>query len=63
MPSIGTGNKGDIYVADGTKLVRVAVGTDGKVLTADSTVTEGVDWKTPAASSGGAGALVHMGWN
>lgn len=38
--------KGDIAVHDGTNSVRKAVGTDGQVLVADSTQTEGVKWGT-----------------
>lgn len=42
--------KGDIVVHDGTNSIRVAVGTNGHVLTADSAQTAGVKW---AAASGG----------
>lgn len=42
--------KGDLIVYDGTDNVRLAAGTNGYVLTADSTQTNGVKW---AASSGG----------
>lgn len=48
-----TTTKGDIIVENGTNAVRVGVGTDGQVLTANSAVTEGVEWATPAASGGG----------
>lgn len=44
--------KGDLIGFDGTDNVRVGVGTNGFVLTADSTQTAGVKW---AASSGGGG--------
>ena len=46
--------KGDLIVYNGTDNVRLAVGTDGYVLTADSTETTGTKWT--AASSGGIGA-------
>lgn len=45
-----TTTKGDLIVDNGTDPVRLAVGTNGQVLTADSSVTEGVKWA--AASSG-----------
>lgn len=44
--------KGDVIVHNGTNSVRLAVGTDGHVLTADSAQTEGIKW---AAASGGSG--------
>lgn len=37
-------NKGDIYVYDGANLVRQGVGSDGQVLTADHTQTNGIKW-------------------
>jgi hypothetical protein len=41
--------KGDIIVATGNAtLVRQGVGTNGQVLTADSTQADGVIWATPA---------------
>jgi hypothetical protein len=44
--------KGDIIVSNGTDNVRLAVGTNAFVLTADSTQASGVKW---AAASGGGG--------
>jgi hypothetical protein len=46
--------KGDLIVSNGTDNVRIAVGTDTHVLTADSTQASGVKW---AAASGGGSAL------
>jgi trimeric autotransporter adhesin len=46
--------KGDLIVSNGTDNVRLAVGTDTHVLTADSTQASGVKW---AAASGGGSAL------
>jgi len=41
--------KGDIIVATGNAtLVRQGVGSDGQVLTADSTQADGIKWATPA---------------
>lgn len=45
-----TTTKGDLIVYNGTDNIRIAVGTDGQVLTADSSQTEGVRWQT---NSGG----------
>lgn len=44
--------KGDLLVNDGSSNVRLPVGTDGYVLTADAASTEGVKW----AASGGGGS-------
>ena len=44
--------KGDLIVSNGTDNVRIAVGTNTHVLTADSTQASGVKW---AAASGGGG--------
>ena len=45
--------KGDLIVGDGTDNIRLAVGTNDYVLTADSAEATGVKW---AAASGGGGA-------
>lgn len=43
--------KGDLIAATADNTVaRVAVGSNGKVLTADSTASAGVSWQTPAAT-------------
>jgi len=39
--------KGDILVRNGTKLARLAVGTNGQQLEADSAEATGAKWKTP----------------
>jgi hypothetical protein len=45
--------KGDLIAGTGADaFARVAVGTDGQLLTADSTAAEGVAWVTPASSGG-----------
>lgn len=50
--------KGDLIVSDGTDNVRLAVGTNAYVLTADSTVAAGVKW---AASAGGGSNITAQG--
>lgn len=46
--------KGDILVATGSgTFVRQPVGTNGQVLTADSTQADGVTWTTPSSGGGG----------
>jgi hypothetical protein len=51
--------KGDIIVATGNAtLVRQGVGTNGQVLTADSTQADGVIWATPASGTTFSGASV-----
>ena len=49
--------KGDMIVYTGTDNVRLPVGTDGQVLIADSTTTEGVKWFTTP----GAGTVTSVG--
>lgn len=43
--------KGDVYARDASGIVRLGVGTDGQVLTADSASAAGIKW---AAAAGGA---------
>lgn len=46
--------KGDIAVHNGTNNVRVGIGSDGQILTADSSQTSGLKW-APGGSGGGNG--------
>lgn len=50
--------KGDLIVDNGTNNVRLAVGTDTYVLTADATAATGVKW---AAPSGGSSNITALG--
>lgn len=49
-----TTTKGDLLVDNGTNVIRVAVGSNDQVLTADSTQASGVKW----AAAGGAGSIL-----
>ena len=51
-----TTTKGDLIVYDGTDNIRLAVGADTYVLTADSTTATGTKW---AAGGGGSGGLTQ----
>lgn len=48
--------KGDLIVDNGTNNVRLPVGTNGYVLTADSTATEGLKWAAAGGGGGGSSA-------
>jgi hypothetical protein len=47
-----TASKGDIIVNDGIKNSNLMIGTDGYVLTADSTQAYGMKWSAPTGSTG-----------
>tara|TARA_Y100000310_G_scaffold103241_1_gene101516 strand:+ start:11520 stop:12293 length:774 start_codon:yes stop_codon:yes gene_type:complete len=49
--SIPTTTKGDVVVHNGTTNVRLGVGTDGQVITADSAQTEGIKWADATATT------------
>lgn len=53
-----TTTKGDLIVSNGTDNVRLGVGTDTYVLTADSTASSGIKW---AAASGGSSNITTYG--
>jgi hypothetical protein len=55
-----TTTKGDIIVHNGTANVRVPVGTNGHVLTADSAEASGVKWAAAGGGGGGKVAQVVM---
>jgi hypothetical protein len=52
-----TTTKGDLIIENGTNAIRVAVGTDAQVLTADSAEASGVKWADSAG--GGSGSTVY----
>lgn len=53
-----TTTKGDLIVSNGTDNIRLGVGTDAYVLTADSTAASGIKW---AAASGGSSNITTLG--
>jgi hypothetical protein len=48
-----TTTKADLLVRSASAVARLGIGTDGQVLTADSTQTLGVRWATPSGGGGG----------
>lgn len=56
-----TTSKGDLIVHNGADNVRLPVGTDGQVLTADSAAAEGVAWKTSTGGGDIGESLMLMG--
>jgi hypothetical protein len=56
----GLTTKGDISVFDGTKHVRLPVGVNGYVLSADSSTTTGLRWVTPTASPSGSDTYIQF---
>jgi hypothetical protein len=58
LAALGT-TKGDIAVFNGTAWIRLGVGTDTHVLTADSAQTLGVKWSAAAA---GSGTVTSVSW-
>jgi hypothetical protein len=63
--SLPTAAKGDLVVGDGKTSVRLPVGADGQVLTADSTQSTGVKWADApgGANGGGANGYAVQAWN
>lgn len=51
---------GDVLVYNGTNFVRLAVGTDGEVLKANSAAAEGVEWGSGGAGSGDVSAAANL---
>ena len=51
IPKSDLTTKGDIIARSSTAPVRVGVGTNGQVLTADSTASAGVSWSAPATTA------------
>lgn len=57
-----TTTKGDLLVDNGTNVIRLGVGANGKVLTANSGVSAGVEWAdAPGAGSGESNTASNVG--
>lgn len=57
MISLPVSTKGDLMGWDNSP-VRIPVGSDGQVLTADSSQPSGLNWKSPSSGSGGSSTSV-----
>lgn len=57
-----TTTKGDILVDTGTNLVRLAIGTDAHVLTADSAQTNGLKWAAATAAPTSSMEISNLGF-
>ena len=55
--------KGDIYIRGTTGVARLPVGADGQVLSADSTVANGLIWADVQAGGGGGGTKLAIDTN
>ena len=54
-------SKGDIFVRNGSNIVRKPVGSNGQVLTANSSDSSGVVWDTLVGNSSGASNYIDIG--
>jgi trimeric autotransporter adhesin len=55
-----TTTKGDIIVNNGTNNVRLAAGSNGQVLSANSSTSSGLQWITSSGGGGGGGGFGNM---
>ena len=53
-----TSSKGDLLVENGSNVVALAVGSNGQVLTANSSTSSGLEWSTPITDHGGLTGLL-----
>jgi len=62
--NVTTTSKGAVLVYDGTNLSSIGVGSNGEVLTADSSTTTGIDWKPSSGGSESQDAMIFaiLGW-